>query len=152
MAATTPILMIRQPGPASRSLRIQRFGATRWAAVTLLFLSASVYSQTAFYDGFGDGEFTKNPAWTGQTSRYSVETDPVDSANLVLRGSGTGTAHKHVNSVLNDEVPWDRFFVSFDLLSTVKTSGQHGKIFVRFGNATGNGSFTYNQRVDTGIF
>ncbi len=75
----------------------------------LLFLlftlgGQQVYAQ--FKDHFSDGNFTHNPAWAGESSKFAVN----KSSQLQLETSGSGTAYLATPSTVLQEAEW-QFYV-----------------------------------------
>ena len=59
-----------------------------------------------FTDGFGDGEFTSNPAWTGDVSQFTVNS----AFQLQLNSSGEAVSSLASVYLMNGETEW-RFWI-----------------------------------------
>jgi len=72
----------------------------------LLFISLTLscgYISAQFTDTFADGNFTGNPAWTGDASLYKVNT----AFQLQLNASGEGSAALSSANALFQDMEWD---------------------------------------------
>lgn len=62
-------------------------------------------------DDFSDGDFTQNPAWTGDADKFTIDNYPLDASNLMLRSSNEGAATYYLSTpnALAVETLWEYF-------------------------------------------
>lgn len=86
----------------------------------LLMLPVIVVAQ--FSDNFNDGDFTQNPAWTGTTEQFAVNT----SNQLQLNAQSEGQSYLATLSGMTAETEW-RFWIK---LSFSPSSNNFAKIYL----------------------
>ena len=89
---------------------------------TFLLLLFCIPSQAQFLDSFGDGDFTTDPAWTGDTGEFKVNEDLI----LQLNAPVADTAFLATVSQCMDQTEW-RVTVK---LSFNTSSNNHARIYL----------------------
>lgn len=102
-----------------------------YLTVLLLVVNCLVFGQ--FSDDFGDGDFSANPTWTGQTSNFIV-----NGANeLQLNAPAvTDTSYLSLSSSLVDNVTWD-FYLRMEFNPS---SSNYTRLYLMSDNANLKGS------------
>lgn len=92
-----------------------------WLLGFVMLLSASAFAQT---EDFSDGDFTSNPAWSGDASQFIVNADH----QLQLNSSGTAVSYLSSNLVQNnlDSTEW-RVYVRQNFSPS---SSNYGRIYL----------------------
>jgi hypothetical protein len=98
----------------------------------LILLSQRVLGQ--FADNFSDGDFSTNPAWSGNASVFTINA----SLQLQLNNSVAATSYLSVPFTLNtlDEINWE-FFIR---QSFAPSSGNYGRVYLVSDQANLTGS------------
>lgn len=94
----------------------------------LLVISAGLLAQSSFQDNFSDGDFTNNPSWFGDITKYIVI-----GANNELRINdlgNSGSAALYVPLNLRDSVSWE-FLVKTDLTTAGPSSTNRIRIYLQ---------------------
>jgi len=101
------------------------------------FLFAPFVTFSQFSDDFSDGDFTQNPAWTGTTAQFVVNT----SNQLQLNDQSEGQSYLSTLSGMTGETEW-RFWIK---LSFSPSSNNFARVYLAFDQEnigqTGNGYF-----------
>ncbi len=101
-----------------------------WITVAILLVSLAGFSQVN--DNFSDGNFTNNPEWTGETTKFTVNNEELQ----LYDNAKTGTAYLSTqNTAINDAV-WE-FLVRFDFNPS---SSNYAKVYLCSDNANLNES------------
>ncbi len=87
--------------------------------ILLLF---PLLSFAQFYDSFDDGDFTRNPPWTGSEGSFVIN----DSKQLQLSAAGEGQSHLVTLSGMNGETEW-RFWIK---LSFSPSSNNFARVYL----------------------
>jgi len=94
--------------------------------VCLLFLLPAM-GMAQFTDNFGDGDFTSNPAWTGDVSQFTVN----QSFQLQLNSSGESASALASVYAMNGETEW-RFWIK---LGFSPSSNNFARVYLASSNA-----------------
>lgn len=78
----------------------------------LVLFGISLSVQAQFTDDFEDGDFTNNPAWTGDDALFTVAPYDLDPTNQMLRSNSPGAADYFLStpSFILEETSWEFFF------------------------------------------
>ena len=87
--------------------------------ILLLF---PLLSFAQFYDSFDDGDFTRNPPWTGSEGSFVIN----DSKQLQLSAAGEGQSHLVTLWGMNGETEW-RFWIK---LSFSPSSNNFARVYL----------------------
>ncbi|MEQ8907863.1 MAG: lamin tail domain-containing protein [Vicingaceae bacterium] len=97
---------------------------TTFFTVLLTFtIALQAYAQQGFTDDFTDGDFTANPAWFGETSKFQI-----DATNQLQLNDATATSPAYLvtnSSVIND-ASWE-FYVEMDF---APSSSNYGEVYL----------------------
>ena len=90
----------------------------------LIFLLSSFISYAQLTDDFSDGNFTSNPAWTGDTAQFIVN----GAKQLQLNSSGAGTSVSSTSNNLSslDSIEWH----SAIQLTFAPSSDNYGRVYL----------------------
>ncbi len=82
-------------------------------ALLIAVLSNPSFALSQVEDTFSDGDYTNNPAWSGDIDKFVIAPYVLDESNLVLRSNNTGAANYYLStpSSLVSNTQWE-FFVN----------------------------------------
>lgn len=77
----------------------------------MLFFSSGIVHAQNFEDGFEDGDFSENPAWSGTTTKFVVDED---NSNFLIRLNDTQADTAFLSTPSTEIVGFWEFFVQID--------------------------------------
>jgi hypothetical protein len=109
----------------------------------LMFKSGFIFGQTTFQDDFSDGDFSTNPQWSGDITKYIISGANNELQLSDLGNSGSASLFVPIN--LRDSAIWE-FSIRTNLTTTGPSSSNRIRIYLmadnsNFASATLNGYY-----------
>ena len=98
-----------------------------WKILTVALLANfSLQAQSTLADDFSDGDFTDNPAWTGDTGKFVVLNQRLQLYDQQAASSNEALLMTAAPTSLNDSTSWE-FFVQLDF---APSTSNHARIYL----------------------
>ncbi len=99
-----------------------------WITVAILLFGLAGFSQVN--DNFSDGDFTANPEWTGETTKFTVNNEELQ----LYDNAKTGTAYLSTQSTAINDAVWE-FLVRFEFKPS---ASNYAKVYLCSNNSNLN--------------
>ena len=98
-----------------------------WKTFTLALLAnVALQAQNSLTDNFSDGDFTGNPAWTGDLDKFAVLDQRLQLYDQQAASSNEALLMTAAPTSLNDSTSWE-FFVQLDF---APSTSNHARLYL----------------------